>query len=92
MLVWAVLACGLYVFINLPMVAPAQREHVELLFWLAAAAAAYNGFRWCLDAWIRKRRRQLEIERHLQEPKGPVLHPEFRLDPADERVTRRDVE
>jgi hypothetical protein len=92
MLVWAVLACGLYVFINLPTVGPAQRDQVELLFWLASAAAVYNGLRWCLDTWNRKRRRQVEIQRHLEEPKGPVVHPEFRLEDVDERITRRDVE
>jgi hypothetical protein len=92
MLVWAVLACGLYVFINLPTVGAEQRQHVELLFWLAAAAAVYNALRWCLDAWNRRRHRQAEIKRHLEEPQGPIRHPEFRLEDADERITRRDVE
>ena len=98
MLVWAVLACGLYVFINLPTV-NAGRWHVGFglegevrLFWLAAAAAVYNFLRWCLDSWLRSKRRRAEIQRHLEEPKGPIRHPEFRLEDVDERITRRDVE
>jgi hypothetical protein len=88
--VWSLMASGLYLFMNFPTTTPAQRSHVELFFWLALGAAGYNFIRWCVDAWLRKRRRNAEIERRLEEPKGPVVHPEFRLEDADERITRRE--
>jgi hypothetical protein len=89
-ILWTVAACGLYLFVNSPWLPPEQRERAEMAFWFAVLLAAFNWGRIGLSAWLKSRRRRHEIEARLEPPKGPVVHPEFRLDDVDDRIKHVD--
>jgi hypothetical protein len=91
-ILWTALACGLYVLMNSPWLPAEQRERTELGFWFAVLLAAFNWGRILLSTWLKSQRRRREIQTRLEDPKGPVVHPEFRVDDADDRITRRDAE
>ena len=63
-----------------------------MFFWFTILLASFNWGRIILSAWLKARRRRRELQSHLDAPKGKVVHPEFRLDDADDRIPRRDAE
>ena len=63
-----------------------------MVFCFAILLATFNWGRIILGIWLKRRRRLQKIDTLLEPPKGPVVHPEFRLEDADDRITRRDAE
>jgi heme/copper-type cytochrome/quinol oxidase subunit 2 len=86
---WSLAACGLYVYLNVPGLAPEKQERFELLFWFIVVVAAVNWIRYGLGVWLTMRRRRREIDRQVAEPSKPIVNPEFQVDDGDDQAIRR---